>query len=410
MKIGVVVDNDLNNDNRVLRELSILKEKGHEIFVICFGFNNRQYDPVNGIRVTRIKISRRIKDILFFFLNTVPAYGWLWTIRIHRFILNNNPDVLHVHDLYMSQPACSGIQRSGRKIPIVLDLHENYPFAVTTYNWTKGFLRNLLARPLAWKRKESALLKNARKIVVLSDEFREELLGRYDFLSAENFCVFPNVPDIKQMDEYKAAAGKAPLEKKAPVILYFGVVAERRGIFNALEAFREVLRKGTDATLLIIGPVDKRDRKRFFSFLSLPELKPSVTYIPWKGLHELPAFLEMSDICLAPFIKNPQHESGVANKIFDYMLGGRPIIASDCGPQKNLIEKYNCGIIFRDQKEFTASMIRLLADEDLRREMGKNGFNAVVSELNTTKKKESLIRMYDELEYGMREKTDIMQS
>ena len=34
MNIGVVVDNELNDDKRVLRETEILKEAGHRVFVI----------------------------------------------------------------------------------------------------------------------------------------------------------------------------------------------------------------------------------------------------------------------------------------------------------------------------------------------------------------------------------------
>ncbi len=48
MNIGVVVDNDLNDDKRVLREIEILKEAGHRIFVLCFGFNTRDYKPIEG--------------------------------------------------------------------------------------------------------------------------------------------------------------------------------------------------------------------------------------------------------------------------------------------------------------------------------------------------------------------------
>jgi glycosyltransferase involved in cell wall biosynthesis len=109
---------------------------------------------------------------------------------------------------------------------------------------------------------------------------------------------------------------------------------------------------------------------------------------------ELPAYLEIIDICLAPFHKNPQHESGVANKIYDYMLGKKPIIASDCKPQQILIEKHECGIIFKNGKELKDSIIRLLDDSTLRARMGKNGYEAVIKEYNTGVVKENLTSLY----------------
>jgi glycosyltransferase involved in cell wall biosynthesis len=397
MRVGVIVDNELNDDKRVLREIKILKDAGYEIFVLCFSFSNRFRDKIEGINISKIKISKKAKDILFFFLNTIPAYEWLWSSKIKKFIKINRIDILHVHDLYMSQAARSGIMKSGRELPIVLDLHENYPFAVTTYNWTKGFLRNLISQPHKWKIKEKDLLSYPRKIIVLCDEFREKLLDEYKFLSRENFCVFPNVPDMEQMKKYKINHEKIPFAKKSPIIFYFGVVAERRGIFNSLNAFKDVIDRGYDAVLLIVGPIDKKDRENFYDSVTLPAIKQHIIYIPWIDISELPSYLDLSDICLAPFIKNPQHESGVANKIFDYMAGGRPIIASDCLPQQKLIEKYECGIIYRNQQEFSDSIIKLLSDRDLCRRLGENGNKTVIKEFNIEIKKANLIDAYDSI-------------
>src|SRR5450759_440750 len=108
MKIGIVVDNELNSDIRVLREIGILKEQGFEIFVLCFGFFKTYKDPVSQIHVTRINIPRKIRDILFFLLNTIPAYEWLWTSKIKKFINHNGLEFLHVHDLYMARAAYYG--------------------------------------------------------------------------------------------------------------------------------------------------------------------------------------------------------------------------------------------------------------------------------------------------------------
>jgi len=394
MNIGVAVDNELNDDKRVLREIEILKEAGHRIFVLCFGFNTRNYKPIEGINVTRIRISKELKDLLFFFLNTIPVYEWFWSARIKKFIEVNRIDFLHVHDLYMSRAGKSGIRKSGRKIHMVLDLHENYPYAVTTYNWTKGFFRNMLSKPDEWQKKEKEYLGYADRIIVLSDDFRDELTGRYSELSKENFTVLPNVPDLSQMANKEVVTMKLSFKKDTSVILYFGVVAERRGIFDVLDVFEQLARENHPSCFLVIGPIDKKDRERFFTKAGSELLHDSIKYIPWIDLSELPAYLEISDICLAPFHKNPQHESGVANKIFDYMLGKKPVIASDCRPQKRLIEKYNCGIVYSNSKEMKAAIIKLSSDSYLRDEMGKNGYRAILSELNSSLVKENLLRIY----------------
>jgi glycosyltransferase involved in cell wall biosynthesis len=84
----------------------------------------------------------------------------------------------------------------------------------------------------------------------------------------------------------------------------------------------------------------------------------------------------------------------VANKIFDYMLGKKPVIASDCRPQKRLIEKYNCGIIFSNSDEMKSAIIKLSADASLRVGMGENGYRAILKEFNTATLRENLLRIY----------------
>jgi glycosyltransferase involved in cell wall biosynthesis len=394
MKIGIVVDNELISDIRVLREIGILKEQGFEIFALCFGFFKDYNDPVDGIHISRIKIPGKLKDILFFFLNTMPVYEWIWTSEIRKFIDINDLDFLHVHDLYMARAAYMGIKNSTKKIPLVLDLHESYPYTVTTYNWTKGFLRRLISRPEEWKKKEHEYLGYADRLIVLSAEFRDLLIKRYPDLAEEDFVVFPNVPDLSQPEYNRRKSAPNPFKQNSPIIFYYGVIAERRGIFDVLRVFTSIVAEGVNVNFFLIGPVDKKDKKLFSESINTDLIAGRIHYIPWIEATEFPDYLELSDICLAPFHKNPQHESGVANKIYDYMLGGKPVVASNCKPQKELIEKHRCGIIFDDMKEFHDAIIKLLDDKTLREEMGKNGRNAIFKEYNTEIFKENLISLY----------------
>jgi glycosyltransferase involved in cell wall biosynthesis len=397
MNIGIVVDNELNNDKRVLREAQILKDNGHKVFALCFGFEGIDRKEIADITITRIYITRRLKNILFFFFNTFSLYERLWSSWVCRFIKDFNLDVIHAHDLYMAKCASDGIRKSAKKIKLILDLHENFSYQITTYNWTKGFLRNLLSRPDLWQKKEKQYLEYANRIVVLSDEFSHHLISKYPSLKKENFCALPNVPDVEQMNSFRADQSIVPFKKKAPIMFYFGIVAERRGIFSSLSAFSELVKEGADVDFLIIGPVDKKDQPVFNRTIGSDELKGRIIYLPWIELSELPSYLEICDFCIAPFLKNPQHESGVANKIYDYMLGKKPVIASDCLPQQKLIEKYECGIIFRNGTELKEAIKKLAGDKELAAKMGNNGYLAVVNELNTGKIKEDLLALYNSI-------------
>ncbi len=394
MNIGIIVDNEFNDDIRVRKEVNILKESGNNIFILCFGFDSKKYPRVDGVHIDRINMKKKYKDFAYGMMNTLPFYEFLWQRQIKKFILRNAIDVLHVHDLYMSKASHLGIKYSGKDCPMILDLHENYPAAVKSYSWTKGKMRRFLTRPEAWESKEREFLQYASKIIVLSEAFKKTLIKRYSFLKRDNLVVYPNVIDFKRFNEF--VIDQSVSKKDKTTLLYFGAVAERRGIFEVIEAVREVLDRGYELMLLIIGPVDKVDKMRFDLATNDPVIKKNMEYIPWIKLSDLPTYLHISDICLAPFLKNPQHESGVANKIFQYMYGHKPIIASDCGPQKELIETYKCGLVFSNRVELVNAIIELVSDEDLRIEMGDNGFRALQENYNSELYDKILVDAYKE--------------
>ena len=131
--------------------------------------------------------------------------------------------------------------------------------------------------------------------------------------------------------------------------------------------------------------------------ISDKKISDRVHHIPWIDSLLFWSYLEISDICIAPFHKNPQHESGVANKVYEYMLGSKPVVVSDCRPQMELIQKYQCGLVFRDEKEMHDAFVKLAYDADLRTEMGKNARKAIIEDYNMSKVKHNLISLYHQL-------------
>jgi glycosyltransferase involved in cell wall biosynthesis len=397
MTIGIIVDNELYGDPRVNNEAKILQNAGFEIAVLCLNFGNYQaYEERNGIKICRIPIKKSKKNRLFGSMLVYPGYRWLWTNQIAKFIQNFSIDALHVNDLYMARAAKAGIR--GTKIPIVLDLHENYPAAVLSFNWANRFPMSLLAQPKRWKKVEQDYLKCAEKIIVLSDPYKQKLLCEYDFLKFENIVVYPNVPDLNELLNYPVDT--SILDKGNSFLLfYFGAIAERRGIFTTFEALKLLVNRKLDIKLLVIGPVDQADKQRFETCRQDPSLKERVIFYPWKDISLLPSYISISDACLSPLIKDDQHDSGVANKIFQYMLFERPIIVSDCEPQAEIIEEDKCGLYFKsgNAADFADNIEQLYFDKTLSKSMGSNGKKAVLEKYNTSEFSKKLIEVYNTL-------------
>lgn len=393
MKVLIVVDNTFVNDIRVTKEARILMSE-HEVHVLCLQFDHRESNHFDS-RVTLhpVIIRRKLKDFLYLIMNTWSIYEWFWTRLISKSIRELKPDVIHVHDLYMSKATRKAIDSAKSKAKMVLDLHENYPEAIKSYNWTKGWWRSALSKPNCWSGKEKSYLEMADQLIVLSNDFKKTLVDRYAELKEKNnITVFPNVIDITQFAAFEI---DKTLEKRSGVtLLYFGGIAERRGIFETMDAVAEIAKEGYELTLLMIGPVDNVDRVRFEHRLQSTDLNGKVEHIEWIDVNQLPSYMHISDICLAPFQKNPQHESGVANKLFQYMFGAKPIVASDCKPQKDLIENAGCGIIFSNQSEYVSALRKLIVNSALRVEMGENGRKELMEKYANPDYEKILIDLY----------------
>jgi len=398
MNIGMILDNEFTGDNRVENEVVALQNAGYQVFVLCLNYGDKEnYEVYNGAIITRIPLSKKIKNKLRFMNNTIfDIYSLFWSAKTKPFIKENSIKILHTHDLYMAKSVI--LANKKLKIKTVLDLHENYPATLVSYSWTNTFLGKLLVSEKRWRNKEKDFLPKFSKIILLSDQFKDVLSKRYPRLR-EKFHIYQNYPNINKLVGFKI--NEQILNKKNDfIIFYFGAIAERRGLFTLLEALKKIIKKSKRYKVLLIGPVDNADKRKLKTYQEDDIIKEHILQYNWKDIKYLPSYISVSDICISPLIKNDQHESGIANKVFQYMLFEKPLIVSNCYPQQKVVEDNNCGLVFESENpNDLAEKIELLYNDDnLRIEMGKNGKNAVLEKYNLEKSSNSLITMYHQIE------------
>jgi glycosyltransferase involved in cell wall biosynthesis len=397
MRIGLIVDNEYNNDPRVSNEAKALHKAGFDVKILCFNYGSyKKKEFVEGVNVTRVRINKKLKNFLFGIMNSLPVYHYFWKNKIVRFIRKEKIDVIHVADLYMSRSGYLAKSKTG--VILVVDLKENYPAAVVNYEWTKHFFKGLIAKPYKWKKLERSYLRYADFIVTMCDVLKERLIERYSFLNAENIFIYMNVPDTDFL--LSQPGNKNVIEKKGSfVVVYFGGVAIRRGIITAIEAVCMLRMKKEDIKLLIIGPVDNSEKDYFNTFFNNPVYNEILIYIPWIELSELPSYLTKADVGISPIIKSEQHETTIANKMFQYSLFGKPIIVSDCEPQVRIVSTDGSGLIFRseDAEDLASKILYLKNNPEIARQMGENGKRAVLTKYNLNEGSKDLLFLYEKI-------------
>lgn len=394
MRIGLIVDNEYNNDPRVSNEAKALQKAGFDVCILCFNYGGyKTQEIVSGIKVSRVKIRRKLKDILFGIVNTIPLYHHFWANEIVKFIQDEKIDVIHVADMYMARSGY--LAKTKTNVQLVLDLKENYPAAVVNYEWTKHFLKRIAAKPLKWKKLEKEYLGYADYIVTMCDVLKEKLLDRYYSLKPENMFVYMNVPDTDFLLAQTVEGNKVAKDGSF-LVVYFGGVAIRRGIITAIEAVHALRMKGENVKLLLLGPIDTPEIPMFNKYLHNPDFKDSIIYIPWIELSELPEYISVADVGISPIVKSEQHDTTIANKMFQYSLFGKPIIVSNCEPQIRIIEQDKSGLVHLSENadDLAAKILFLKQNPVVAKQMGENGRIAVMEKYNLNVASKELIDLY----------------
>lgn len=396
-RIGMVLDNPFTGDNRVINEAKALQKNGFEVFVLALNYGHHSpIEDLDGIRIRRIPIPEKLKNYLFAFQLWLPLYDWFWKREIISFIKDFNIDAIHAHDLYMA-PACSTVAKKF-KIPLVLDLHENYPAAVLNYQWTQKFPGNLIARPNRWKKMEGKLLQRADKIIVLSEYYRDQLCTEYPVLNREQYTIYPNVPDHESLLQFPIGDNPLP-HPESKWLFYFGVIAKRRGVYTAIDAVKLLREQGHDVRLLLAGNVNNAEKDEFQQRISDPAIADFVLHKPWIDISEFPTYAKACIAGLSPIYNGAQHDIGVANKVFQYMLFGLPVIASDSVAQAEVVQENECGVVFPsgDTQAMAQSILKIIGNEELRSEMGKRGLDAVKKQYNIKTAGKELAQLYERI-------------
>jgi len=395
MNIGVVVDNEFFNDERVKNEVEALIKSGRKVHVLCYNFGNNSGKHFHEVKIEYVKKTKYFKNKVKFISNSVfDLYSIFWAVYIYKFVRKYKIDVLHSHDLHMAKP--TQLANKLLKIDTIIDLHENYPFAVMSYSWSQTPLGKLFVSQKRWFNREKKYLPMFSKIIVISQNFKNELINRVPQLEESKVFIFPNYPNTDLLLSYEIQNDIMDKDKDF-IVFYFGGIGVRRGIFTLIDSLKLLVKDYPKIKLLIIGPVDKADETIFNKEINHPDVKNNIYYFRWKDFSLLPSYITISDICVSPLVKNPQHESGIANKVFQYMLFKKPVIVSNCIPQANVVNNSNCGLVFNseDAHDLSNKILELYKNPKLRNSMGLNGQQAILKKYNLKNSSKTLINYYE---------------
>jgi len=395
MKIGMILDKTFPPDPRVENEAISLIDKGHEVFLFCLKYDVNEVDVViNKIYVKRYK-SNKLEYKLSALAYTLPFYTVLMKKKILHFINSYKIEAIHVHDIRIAEAVFKANKKL--KLPIVLDLHDNMPEIMKYYPHLQKFPGKQLISPNKWKKKEEKFIRNSTKVITVSNEFIEEVVGRTK-ISRKKIMLVPNT--IHKSFYENAIINEDIIEryKNNFVILYLGDTGLRRGLQTAIESLTILKNKIPTLKLVIVGS-NTTDivLKKQVKDLGLIKY---VDFEGWQNVKLFPSYIVSSEVCISPLNRNIQHDVAYANKLFQYMSFSKPVLVSNATAQKNVIERTNSGLVHLEKnvEDFSEKVMQLYVDKKLRDTFGENGKRFVEEEFNWGKTSKKLIELYANLD------------
>jgi len=397
----MVLDRIFPPDDRVEKEALSLIEGGHTVYLLCLADKSKKV-PHNykGILLEQINIPLFIIKKLRALTNTLfNFYPYLWAYLTNKFIKKYDIEALHIHDLYMFKSGLLARQRTGIKIPVIGDLHENYVDALKEYRFSTTFPGNILIDIDKWRISEHKWINAMDYIITVVDEMRNRIAP---FLNDKSKAiVIDNTVDIDSFMDYEKDTTIQQKYQDKFILSYIGGFDYHRGLDILTEAIAQ-LDDLENLLLVIVGRMDRADNIR--RQIARLDIEEKVIFESFKPMGIIQNYFQIADIGIIPHIKSVQTDNSSPNKLYQYMLMAKPVVVSNCTSLVNIVEAEKIGLVFQsgDPMDLAAKIRLLYQDKNLAKEYGESGKNAVHNKYNWAKNTKRLNDLYLEIEQKSR--------
>lgn len=354
-------------DGRVFhREACSLAKAGYDVTLIA---KHDKEETVSGVRVVPLPKPRSR-------LHRMTAVLW----RLYRLAVREDADVYHFHD---PELMIVGLLLKFRGKKVIWDVHEHYPNAILDKFYLARPLRRVISKSFDLFERAVARFYD---YVIYTTPFVGE---RYQRMGVRSGRV-ENYPIL----ELSTAFERNPQDK----IIYLGAMSKTRGLLEVIEAFSLVAKERPSWELCLVGSSRPKSFEQEMKDLAARRgVGSNVKFIEWVPYEEKERLSSQAAMGVITFLPYSNNTSCLPNKLFDYMLVGLPVIASDFPLYREVVEPAQCGLIVDPSKpeEIARAMEHLIEHPEEARRMGENGRRAVLEKYNWEKESERLLRIYE---------------
>lgn len=267
-----------------------------------------------------------------------------------RLLARNDYDLVHVLE-EMAPPTILLCRRQG--LPVVYDMQSSIPEQLRSHAlFGTRPAQALLRRLEAWQvRQADAVVCSAGLLDHVRSLAPAALAIEWRFTGQEVEA------EAKDPAARRAQLG---LEPGARLVVYSGTFEPYQGLELLIAAMPRVLEAFPETVLLLIGATGDDavgEAELVAGLLRQHRLK----VLPRQPRGDIPAYLALADVLVSP----RAYGGNVPLKIFDYVLSGKPIVATDIRAHRSLLNDETAVLVPTSAAGMAAGIVRLLGDPEL---------------------------------------------
>jgi PEP-CTERM/exosortase A-associated glycosyltransferase len=318
----------------------------------------------------------------------VPAYrGWMTHIpagdqlgviaqlRAHLkpIVAAERPDVIHAHS-----PCLIALAALGLGPPVVYELRSSWEDAAVS----SGVTREGSARYRASRALETSVLRRADAVATICEGLRADVLARG--VPADRVTVVPNAVTPSEFkppsdSERELARNKLGLDG-AYVLGFIGSFFAWEGLSQLVEAMPAILEREPDARVLLVGGGNEELALR--QQVARAGLGSKVIFAGRVNQREVTSLYAAVDALVYPRLPMRLTEMVTPLKPLEAMALGRPVIASNVGGHREMIQHHATGMLFEAGSPASLAnvVIELRSDPKLQQRLREQGLRYVEAE------------------------------
>lgn len=327
-----------------------IKDESVEVTVLtCFpnfphgkvynGYKNKLYqrEKFDGIDVIRVwsymskneGFAKRVLDYISF------AFMAFIVGLFHKFdvIVATSPQ-------FFTTWAGCGLAKIKRR-PWVFELRDLWPESIKTVGAMKqGKIIEILEKI------ELGLYKSSNLVIAVTEAFRQNLIARG--IDGNKIKVITNGSNLDLFvprDKDRELLNQLGLKDKF-IVGYIGT----HGMAHSLDFIITTISKIKDDKFHFLFVGDGAVKEKIVNLAADLGLK-NVTFLDSVSKDEVPRFLSICDIMLAPLKKDDNFKTVIPSKIFEASAMQRPVLLGVEGQAKEILEAYGAGACFEPENE-----------------------------------------------------------